>query len=70
VHASPVIIFIVTGQHRRSPSYRTIPGANDFACCLWPDRGTRNAMYAGERPVHTYTLTDEVDYIEPKARVY
>ena len=22
------------------------------------------------RPVHTYTLTDEVDYIEPKARVY
>jgi succinate dehydrogenase / fumarate reductase flavoprotein subunit len=22
------------------------------------------------RPVHTYTLTDEVSYIEPKARVY
>lgn len=22
------------------------------------------------RPVHTYTLTDDVDYIEPKARVY
>ena len=22
------------------------------------------------RPVHTYTLTDEVDYIEPAARVY
>ena len=22
------------------------------------------------RPVHTYTLTDEVDYILPKARVY
>ncbi len=22
------------------------------------------------RPVHTYTLTDEIDYIEPKARVY
>ena len=22
------------------------------------------------RPVHTWTLTDEVDYIEPKARVY
>ena len=22
------------------------------------------------RPVHTYTLTDEVAYIEPKARVY
>jgi len=24
----------------------------------------------GYRPVHTYTMTDEVDYIEPKARVY
>ena len=22
------------------------------------------------RPVHSYTLTDEVDYIEPKERVY
>ena len=22
------------------------------------------------RPVHTYTLTNEVDYIEPRARVY
>ena len=24
----------------------------------------------GYRPVHAYTLTDEVEYIEPKARVY
>lgn len=24
----------------------------------------------GDRPVHTYTMTDEVDYIKPKARVY
>ena len=24
----------------------------------------------GDRPVHTHTLTDEIDYIEPKARVY
>jgi succinate dehydrogenase / fumarate reductase, flavoprotein subunit len=22
------------------------------------------------RPVHDYTLTDDVDYIKPKARVY
>ena len=22
------------------------------------------------RPVHTYTLTDEIEYIAPKARVY
>jgi succinate dehydrogenase / fumarate reductase flavoprotein subunit len=24
----------------------------------------------GYRPVHTWTLTDEVDYIEPRERVY
>jgi len=24
----------------------------------------------GDRPVHTYTMTDEVEYIKPKARVY
>ena len=24
----------------------------------------------GYRPVHEYTLTDEVEYIEPRARVY
>ena len=29
--------------------------------------GTVSLTY---RPVHTWTLTDEVDYIEPKARVY
>jgi succinate dehydrogenase / fumarate reductase flavoprotein subunit len=23
-----------------------------------------------DRPVHTYTLTNDVQYIEPKARVY
>ncbi len=23
-----------------------------------------------ERPVHTYTMTNEISYIEPKARVY
>ena len=23
-----------------------------------------------DRPVHNYTLTDEISYIEPKARVY
>ncbi len=31
------------------------------------DDGTVKIDY---RPVHTYTLTDEVEYIEPKARVY
>ena len=31
-----------------------------------------NAVNAtlGTDPVHTYTMTDEIDYIEPKARVY
>ena len=29
--------------------------------------GSINLTY---RPVHTWTLTGEVDYIEPKARVY
>ncbi len=32
------------------------------------DAGTSPKL--GYRPVHTYTLTDEVDYIEPKKRVY
>ncbi len=31
------------------------------------DKGNMSLSY---RPVHTYTLTDEVDYIEPRARVY
>jgi succinate dehydrogenase / fumarate reductase flavoprotein subunit len=30
----------------------------------------RNAVSLGYRPVHTHTLTNEVQYIEPKARVY
>ncbi|MDA1024186.1 MAG: succinate dehydrogenase flavoprotein subunit [Proteobacteria bacterium] len=32
--------------------------------------GEDNAVKLSYRPVHTWTLTDEVDYIEPKARVY
>ena len=34
----------------------------------WID--TSGAVTLGYRPVHTWTLTDEVKYIEPKARVY
>ncbi len=30
----------------------------------------KGGVKLGYRPVHDYTLTDEVDYIEPKARVY
>jgi succinate dehydrogenase / fumarate reductase, flavoprotein subunit len=33
----------------------------------WFDKGAVNIDY---RPVHEYTLTDEAEYIKPKARVY
>jgi succinate dehydrogenase / fumarate reductase flavoprotein subunit len=33
----------------------------------WFDKGAVTIDY---RPVHEYTLTDEIDYIKPKARVY
>jgi len=37
--------------------------------------GAKSSMGGGGvkidyRPVHEYTLTDEIDYIKPKARVY
>jgi len=33
----------------------------------WFDKGAVTIDY---RPVHDYTLTDEIEYIKPKARVY
>ena len=40
-----------------------------FTKCVlrWDDKGH---VTLGYRPVHTYTLTNEVEYIKPKARVY
>ena len=35
----------------------------------WAD-AQRNAVNIDFRPVHTYTMTNEIQYIEPKARVY
>ena len=35
----------------------------------WSD-DAKQKITLGDRPVHTYTMTDEIDYIEPKARVY
>ena len=35
----------------------------------WAD-GAANAVTLEYRPVHSFTMTDEIDYIEPKARVY
>jgi len=32
--------------------------------------GTGGATNIGYRPVHDYTLTDDIDYIKPKKRVY
>jgi len=29
-----------------------------------------NTVRLEDRPVHTYTLSDDVQYVEPKARVY
>jgi succinate dehydrogenase / fumarate reductase flavoprotein subunit len=34
----------------------------------WVD--DKNQVTLGYRPVHKYTLTDEVSYIEPAKRVY
>ena len=40
--------------------------------CAWFDGwgGKGGAVRIDYRPVHEYTLTDEVEYIKPKARVY
>ena len=40
--------------------------------CAWFDGwgGTGGEVRIDYRPVHEYTLTDELDYIKPKARVY
>lgn len=35
----------------------------------WLDDKTHKVTL-GDRPVHTYTMSDEIEYIEPKARVY
>ena len=35
----------------------------------WTD-DARHKVKLGSRPVHTWTLSNEVDYIKPKARVY
>jgi succinate dehydrogenase / fumarate reductase flavoprotein subunit len=35
----------------------------------WADYGSK-AVRLDFRPVHTHTMTNEVKYIEPKARVY
>jgi succinate dehydrogenase / fumarate reductase, flavoprotein subunit len=36
---------------------------------VWTDEKTHSTRLA-YRPVHTYTLSNDVEYIKPKARVY
>jgi succinate dehydrogenase / fumarate reductase, flavoprotein subunit len=35
----------------------------------WTD-GTKKKVTLGYRPVHDYTMSKDIDYIKPKARVY
>jgi succinate dehydrogenase / fumarate reductase flavoprotein subunit len=35
----------------------------------WIDEEKR-AVQLDDRPVHTYTMSNEIEYIAPKARVY
>jgi succinate dehydrogenase flavoprotein subunit len=35
----------------------------------WADAGSRSVKL-GDRPVHAYTMSNDVQYIEPKARIY
>lgn len=62
------------GAHARDD----FPDRNDEAwmkhTIAWTDAGSGgsgdNGVKIDYRPVHTWTLTDEIDYIKPKARVY
>ena len=35
----------------------------------WADNA-KHKVKLGDRPVHTWTMSNEVEYIKPKARVY
>lgn len=64
---------LVRTESRGAHSREDFPDRDDknwmkHSLC-WVDHETHKVKM-DDRPVHTYTLTDEVDYIEPKARVY
>ena len=68
----------VEGAHNRQES-RGAHAREDFPqrddvnwmkhTLAWADYGSRKVRL-DYRPVHTHTMTNEVKYIEPKARVY
>ena len=59
-------------ESRRMPA-RTFPTATTEAwmkhTLSWADR-EKKKVTLGYRPVHDYTLSDDIAYIKPKARVY
>ncbi len=59
-------------ESRGAHAHENYPDRDDVTwmkhSLAWVDEN--NGVKLGYRPVHTYTLTDEVKYIEPKARVY
>ena len=62
---------LVAMSNRKSINYDQLTDKMGLAAkarvTLIDDSGKVSLSY---RPVHTYTLTDEVEYVEPRARVY
>ena len=58
-------------ESRGAHMHEDFPDRNDAEwmkhTIAWFDAGKVSIDY---RPVHNYTLTDEIEYIKPKARVY
>jgi succinate dehydrogenase / fumarate reductase flavoprotein subunit len=58
-------------ESRGAHMHETYPNRDDANwmkhTISWFDAGNVEINY---RPVHEYTLTDEIQYIKPKARVY
>ncbi len=61
-------------ESRGAHMHEDFPNRDDGAwmkhTIAWFDEKAAAAVRIDYRPVHDYTLTDEVDYIKPKARVY
>ena len=51
------------------PARGSAAGTDAEGALAWIDEG-KQTVTIDYRPVHTYTMSNEVSYIEPKARVY